>query len=153
VCGALRVALDDVVNPDHRAFGSGRRAITREGEAIRFQSGPYDYAVHASELSQKGMVPLAIRVRARAVEEFDHWSRHDGEEFVYVLDGAIMVHTEIYAPFRLDKGESAYFDSTMAHIYVAVGPGDAQVLSVSYDPHGGRRPVERFLNPAAAAVK
>jgi len=40
-------------------------------------------------------------------------SQHRGEEFVYVLSGAIEVHTEHYAPFRLEQGESAYFDSSM----------------------------------------
>lgn len=97
------------------------------------------------------MVPLEIRIRARSVEEFDHWSRHRGEEFVFVLSGAIEVHTEIYSPFRLNARESAYFDSSMAHLYVSVSDDDAQVLSVSFDPDQGRG-IAVFLNPSAQAV-
>jgi len=80
------------------------------------------------------MVPLEILVRARSVDEFDHWSQHRGEEFVYVLSGAIEIHTEHYAPFRLEQGESAYFDSSMRHVYITVSKDEARVLSVSHDP-------------------
>jgi len=66
-----------------------------------------------------------------------------------MISGAIEVHTEIYAPLRLEAGESAYFDSGMGHVYVSVSSADAHVLSVSYDPQSGRGTVDRFLNPAA----
>jgi uncharacterized cupin superfamily protein len=95
------------------------------------------------------MVPLVLKVRARAVEEFDHWSQHNGEEFVYVLSGAVEIHTEFYAPFRLNQGESAYFDSSMPHVYVSIGKDDANVLSVSFDPNQGRTPISKFMNAAA----
>ncbi|QRG08694.1 cupin domain-containing protein [Xanthobacter dioxanivorans] len=91
-------------------------------------------------------------MRARSVEEFDHWSQHNGEEFVYVLSGAIEVHTEFYAPFRLEAGESAYFDSSMAHLYVSVTQEDARVLSVSYDPEQGKRHVSAFMNASARPI-
>jgi transcriptional regulator with XRE-family HTH domain len=146
ICDGLSISLEDLVNPAHRVFTSGRRAVTRLGEPIRFESGQYDYQVHASELSRKSMVPFEMTVRARKPDEFDHWSRHDGEEFVYVMNGAIMVHTEIYAPFRLSKGESAYFDSGMGHIYVSVSKEDAQILSICYDPQSGRGDVQEFMS-------
>ena len=96
------------------------------------------------------MVPLEMRIRARSKEEFDHWSQHDGEEYVYVIAGEIEVNTDHYSPFRLKKGESAYFDSGMKHVYVSTGRTDAHILSVSYSPHAtGRTGIAGFLNPAA----
>lgn len=149
----LHISLEDFVRPGEKSVVSGRKTVTREGEGVFFTSGQYDYKAHATELSRKGMVPLELRIRARSVEEFDHWSRHNGEEFVYVLSGAIEIHTEHYAPFRLDHGESAYFDSGMAHLYISVSNDDAMVLSVSYDPEQGKERLAYFMNPAARPMQ
>ena len=56
--------------------------------------------------------------------------RHPGEEYLYVLEGTLEFHTEIYAPVRLEKGDSVYFDSGIAHAYVAVGSKPCRVLSM-----------------------
>jgi uncharacterized cupin superfamily protein len=90
-------------------------------------------------------------VHARSVEEFDHWSQHRGEEFVYVLFGAIEIHSEHYAPFRLDCGESAYFDSSMRHLYISVSPDTARVLSVSHDP-GAPADISHMMNSGVRPV-
>lgn len=148
ICDGLGVSIEDFVRPGAKNVVSGRKTTTRRGEGDHFTSGQYDYRAHASELSRKAMVPLEILVRARSIEEFDHWSQHRGEEFVYVLSGAIEVHTEHYAPFRLERGESAYFDSSMRHLYVAVGKDDARVLSVSHDP-GAPEDISHFMNSSA----
>jgi transcriptional regulator with XRE-family HTH domain len=151
ICDGLGVSIEDFVHPGEKNVVSGRKTTTREGEGDHFTSGQYDYRAHASELSRKAMVPLEILVRARSVEEFDHWSQHRGEEFVYVLSGAIEVHTEHYAPFRLERGESAYFDSSMRHLYVSVSKDFARVLSVSHDP-GSREHISHFMNPSTRQV-
>ncbi|MCC6826807.1 MAG: helix-turn-helix transcriptional regulator [Novosphingobium sp.] len=150
LCDALGVGLEDIVSPGEKSQLSGRKTTTRAGEGDHFQSDQYDYRVHASEISRKAMVPLEMVVRARTVEEFDHWSEHKGEEFVYVLSGAIEIHTEHYTPFRLAAGESAYFDSGMKHVYLCVGEGDARVLSVSHDPASAQRAdVAQYMSPGS----
>ncbi len=151
ICDGLGVTIEDFVRPGTKSVVSGRKTTTRRGEGDYFTSGQYEYRAHASELSRKGMVPLEIVVHARSVEEFDHWSQHRGEEFVYVLSGAIEVHTEHYAPFRLERGESAYFDSSMRHLYVTVSKEDAKVLSVSHDP-GAPEGIAQFMNSSARSV-
>jgi transcriptional regulator with XRE-family HTH domain len=151
ICDGLDVSIEEFVRPGPAEHVSGRKTVTLVGEGAHFTSGQYDYKAHATELFRKGMVPLEIHVRARAISEFDHWSRHRGEEFVYILSGAIEVHTEAYAPFRLERGESTYFDSGMAHLYITVSEADAHILSVSYDPEQGGK-VAAFMNPSAHSV-
>jgi transcriptional regulator with XRE-family HTH domain len=151
ICDGIGMSIEEFVRPGAKNLVSGRKTTTRQGEGDYFTSGQYDYRAHASELSHKAMVPLEIRVSARAVDEFDHWSQHRGEEFVYVLSGAIEVHTEHYAAFRLERGESAYFDSSMRHLYISVSREDARVLSVSHDP-GSPEHISNFMNPAARQV-
>ena len=152
ICDGLGVSIEDFMRPGAKSVVSGRKTTTCATEGDYFTSGQYDYRAHASELSRKAMVPLEIRVRARSVDEFDHWSQHRGEEFVYVLSGAIEIHTEHYAPFRLERGESGYFDSSMRHLYISVSREDARVLSVSHDP-GSPEHISNFMNPAARQVE
>jgi transcriptional regulator with XRE-family HTH domain len=156
ICDGLDLAIEELVASERSQSAAhqmlGRKTTTLQGEGARFTSGQYDYVAHATELSRKGMVPLVLRVRARSVDEFDHWSRHNGEEFVFVLSGAIEIHSEHYAPFLLKQGESAYFDSSMAHLYVSTSGEDAHVLSVSFDPKQGQKPVSAFMNAAARPV-
>ena len=74
------------------------------------------------------MTPLIERVRVGNGDAGDGMISHGGEEFVYVLSGAIEVHTEHYQPVRLEEGDSVYLDSTMAHTYAAA---DGQVSDIS----------------------
>jgi transcriptional regulator with XRE-family HTH domain len=78
ICDGLGISIEDFVHPGEKNVVCGRKTTTREGEGDHFTSGQYDYRAHASELSRKAMVPLQISVRARSVEEFDHWSQHRG---------------------------------------------------------------------------
>ena len=87
ICDGVGIPVEQFVKPGPKTGVYGRKTVTRLGEAIPFSSVQYDYLAHSSELSYKNMVPLEMRVRARSKEEFDHWSQHDGEEFVYVIAG------------------------------------------------------------------
>jgi uncharacterized cupin superfamily protein len=60
--------------------------------------------------------------------------RHPGEEFVYVLEGILELHTEMYTPARLEAGDSVYFDSGMRHAYIAVGDAPCRILSICTTP-------------------
>ena len=56
--------------------------------------------------------------------------RHQGEEFLYVLQGTVEVLSEFYEPITLRAGESIYIDSSMAHNVRAVGSKAARVLNI-----------------------
>ena len=47
-----------------------------------------------------------------------------------VLEGTVDFCTELYAPARLETGDSVYFDSGMGHAYLRVGDKPAKVLSI-----------------------
>src|SRR3546814_8436462 len=66
-----------------------------------------------------------------SASEFGELVHHQGEEFIYVLEGRIEVHSEFYDPVTLDVGEGIYIDSSMGHAYVvADGFEEALVLGV-----------------------
>jgi len=59
-------------------------------------------------------------------------SSHEGEEFIYVLEGIVTVHygNEV---FELQKGDSIYLDSIVNHL-VTTNTGKARILGIVYVP-------------------
>lgn len=114
---------------------TGRRVVTRGGEGDVYQTTQYTYEMLCNDLANKQFVPLLTRIERRTIEEFGPLSRHPGEEFVYVLEGEITLHTDFYEPLVLHKGDSAYFDSTMGHAIVAPS-GPAQILWIATSSDG-----------------
>lgn len=112
--------------------GDGRLTITRNGQALNFSNAMYDYAVHSGELRRKHMIPLIMEIKARTLEEITNWSSHEGEEFIYVFSGKILLYTEYYEPCALSAGESAYIDSKMQHGFLNRGKSRACILSICF---------------------
>jgi transcriptional regulator with XRE-family HTH domain len=59
-------------------------------------------------------------------------SSHEGEEFIFVMEGKITVAygTDV---FELEKGDSIYLDSIVEHLVTTTGP-KARILGVVYVP-------------------
>ena len=66
------------------------------------------------ELRRKRMIPVLTRIRARSVAEFGELVHHSGEEYIYVIEGRVEIHTEFYDPITLEAGESIYIIRTWA---------------------------------------
>lgn len=110
---------------------TARRSVGRVDRAIRVNTKNYDYYYLCPELRRKRMIPVLTRIRARSVAEFGELVHHSGEEYIYVIEGRVEIHTEFYDPIVLDAGESIYIDSNMGHAYVAAeGCEEAMVLGV-----------------------
>ena len=115
---------------------TARRSIGRVERAIRVTTPNYDYHYLCPELRRKRIIPILTRIRAKSVEEFGDLVHHSGEEFIYVLEGKIEVHTEFYDPVVLEQGESIYIDSNMGHAYLAAeGCDEAVVLGICSSPN------------------
>ena len=108
----------------------GRRSITRAGEGLAVETENYSHLYPGADLLNKHLVPIIAEPHARSLAEFGELVRHPGEEFVYILEGTVDLHTDLYAPARLEAGDSMYFDSGMGHAYIAVGLKRCRVLSI-----------------------
>ena len=131
IMGSLSLTLDELTGTRRApAPATGRRAVNPAGSALRIPSINRNYELFATELRQKRMVPMITTVDVRRVEDWGPLSRHDGEEWIYVLSGSIALHTEFYAPLIMKAGDSVYIDSGMGHAMVALDEAQARVLSV-----------------------
>jgi transcriptional regulator with XRE-family HTH domain len=106
---------------------TARRSIARLDDAIRVTTPNYDYYYLCPELRRKRMIPVLTKVRAKSLEEFGALVRHSGEEYIHVIEGRILVHTEFYDPIELAAGQGVYIDSNMGHAYITA-PGCDQAL-------------------------
>ena len=127
----LKISVPQLFTPPSRDQVNGRMAVTRAGAGQEHATATYEHALLAESLTRKKMLPYRARVRARRMEEFDGWVRHDGEEFLYVLTGVVRLYTEFYEPIEMRRGDSAYYDASMGHNVVSVSDEDATILWVT----------------------
>ncbi len=127
----LGIDVPQLFTPAPAHAVSGRRALTRVGEGAPHPTATYEHEILAGELTAKRMLPYKTTIRARGFADFDGWVRHEGEEFLLVLSGAVRFFTEHYAPVDLQAGDSAYYDAAMGHCVVSISPEDAVILWVT----------------------
>ena len=140
----------DAVQPTVATF-SGRRSIARVGDGSAVETPEYGYLYPVADLLHKRFVPIIIEAKARTIDEFGELSHHEGEEYIYVLEGAVDMYSDLYAPTRLHAGESIYFDSGMGHAFIATAPGPCRFLSICSHPENPRA-AYAVAEPAIAPV-
>ncbi|WP_373797647.1 helix-turn-helix domain-containing protein [Achromobacter insuavis] len=131
IAAGLELDVAELFTASDAHMGTGRRSLSRQGEGRQYETPYYDHRLLCTALSHKRMMPFHTRVKARSFDEFQDWTRHGGEEFVYVLEGEVELYTEFYEPARLKAGESFYIDSRMGHRVISLSKQDALVLWVS----------------------
>jgi transcriptional regulator with XRE-family HTH domain len=63
---------------------------------------------------------------------------HEGEEFLYVLEGQITVEVGSRPSTALDPGDSVWYAATLPHRWKRIGEGPARILVVSATVPGRR---------------
>ena len=78
------------------------------------------------------MEPFIVEIEPSSLPDYK-LSSHEGEEFIFVLDGSVEINygKEIYL---LNQGDSIYLDSIVAHNVHAGGDAPAKILAVIYYP-------------------
>ncbi len=89
----------------------------------------YEYESLAPHKKDRHMEPFLVTLEAAETEE--ERSAHDGQEFIFVLQGQMEVRLgeEIHI---LDPGDAIYYDSTVPHLVKAYGKKTTKILAVLY---------------------
>ena len=127
----LAISVPQLFTPPSKTQVNGRLALTKSGEGQAHATATYEHELLGGGLRTKQMLPYRATIRARSMEDFDGWVRHDGEEFLYVLTGIVRLYTEFYEPVDLKRGDSAYYDATMGHNVISLSEEDATLLWVT----------------------
>jgi transcriptional regulator with XRE-family HTH domain len=109
-----------------------RRVISRYTSTQGDQYG-YTYESLAPDKKDRHMEPFMVTlVPSKAKKEV---STHAGQEFIYVLEGAMEVTLEDYSDV-LYPGDSIYYDSTIPHLVRCHGDKKTVILAVLYTTNG-----------------
>jgi transcriptional regulator with XRE-family HTH domain len=95
----------------------------------REESGYY-YEALAYKKPKKYMEPFLVEFKRKRAEKLSYFS-HEGEEFIYLLEGRLEFRTEDQH-YLLYPGDSLYFESSIPHAYRALGRRNAKALTVVY---------------------
>jgi len=104
-----------------------RRPVSRYGERRSERHG-YSYESLAPEKANRLMEPFIVTLLPTDVEET---STHDGQEFLFVLEGQMMARVGDQTEF-LGPGDAIYYDSSQPHLVRCVGGGATKILAVLY---------------------
>ncbi len=132
----LSKALDSAVGRLVSGTGSKMYSITRKNERKQIarsssktsKKNVYSYMSLAPEVQGRHMEALIVQLEK--TEEKEN-SIHNGEEFVFVLDGVVNL-TIGKETYDLDPGDSAYYLSTTSH-YITAKTDKATILAVLYE--------------------
>jgi transcriptional regulator with XRE-family HTH domain len=127
----LGTFLDDV--------GGAGPVVSRAGEATEVmrapgQASPSEGVLSFFSLAQgkadRSMEPFIVDVRpSQGGDPLP--STHEGEEFIFVLEGSVEVRYGSET-IRLGAGDSVYYDSIVPHLVISEAP--ARILAVIYAP-------------------
>ncbi len=131
----LSKALDSAFSRLVSGAGSRVYSVTRKHERkpVSRSTSPmgrnlYKYQSLAPEVQGRHMEALIVDLEENPERET---SVHDGEEFIYVLEGTVLAQID-QDEFELDPGDSVYYLSTTPHL-VAAKTGRARILAVLYE--------------------
>jgi len=90
----------------------------------------YRYRSLAPGLRHKQIEPFLVEFELKEWDD-SHFYNHEGEEFLYILDGELEFHygDEV---MRLLPGDSIFYDSATPHGYLSIGAVKARAVAVLY---------------------
>jgi transcriptional regulator with XRE-family HTH domain len=119
---------------DGQPVNTGRRSVNRAGDGQLLDTPMQSLRYLSVDLTHKQFAPIIGEIKARSLQDAGEFHRHAGEEFIFVVSGELELHSESYTPLHLQAGDSVYFDSSMAHAYVARSKERCRILSVCTAP-------------------
>ncbi|UCF30441.1 MAG: cupin domain-containing protein [bacterium] len=134
----LAQALDTQVgdffgdSPDHPftiVRSDEREVVSRVASRSGVNLG-YAYESLGFGMRDRSMEPFVVTLEPVAIRE-KHLSVHEGEEFIYVLEGRMSVRLEEHTDV-LEAGDSIYFRCTTPHHITCEGNEPAKILAVIF---------------------
>ncbi|HOK06000.1 MAG TPA: XRE family transcriptional regulator [Syntrophales bacterium] len=119
--------------------GGGKISLTRKGERIRIKKRPHhhegevDYIYESLEPHRpdKHMEPLFVEFQPLETGDLV-FSSHDGEEFVYLLEGRLEFRTDDRVEI-LEEGDALYFESDINHAFRGLDGKAARAVVVVWN--------------------
>ena len=127
--------------------GKSDKVVYFSGDENKTENSNLEFYSLAAGKSDRNMEPFIIDFKVDA-EESHELSSHEGEEFLYVLEGTIEIEAPVgYQKYEgtieviygqnnyvLETGDSIYYDSIVSHHVHSSNDETAKILAVIYTP-------------------
>jgi len=132
ICEALEIKLPELYKD---------LALTKKEIEVQTKKNRTDVFVHdrsstsemlASKALNKKMMPIMVKINKGGATHKEE-TRPGVEKFIYVLDGKLdaIIGDQRY---NLSKGDTLYFDASLAHQFKNTGAGESRLISVISPP-------------------
>ena len=118
--------MDDQFQPDPIVV---KRQARVEETSAKAADGHYHYFPLGKGKTDRHMEPMFIRIMP---DESHCTSSHEGEEFIVVVSGKILVKYGKEETL-IEEGDSVYFNAVVPH-YIGAVDGPAEIYAVLYAP-------------------
>jgi quercetin dioxygenase-like cupin family protein/ribosome-binding protein aMBF1 (putative translation factor) len=105
-----------------------RKLISRY-DSKKSQTYGYEFISLSPHKKDRHMEPFLVTLEPSDIEE--ERSTHDGQEFIYVLEGTMEVRLG-KETHLLEPGDAIYYDSTVPHLVKCSGKDKTKILAVLY---------------------
>jgi transcriptional regulator with XRE-family HTH domain len=131
IAGALGIEVTHFFEKNSEPLIDTRISIqkNKQGPVIKATSqlSGYDYEVLSADKPGKNMEPFIIHAPAEITKMY----AHEGEEFMYVLEGRLeFIYGE--TTYILEQGDNVYFDSCVPHSGKSLGDVKTRILVIIY---------------------
>lgn len=135
IANALQIDIAELFAPVQEPVPYRKMTISRHDEQnprkIVGTKHGYIYDDLALQKKGKNMEPFLVTVGFERKVDIHKDFRHEGEEFLYVLEGKMEFYYDGES-YILEKGDSIYFDAEVPHSGKSLGNEKAKALIVIY---------------------
>ncbi len=130
---ALDLTIDHLISgeegEDYTIVRKDDRKVISRYDATREKHYGYEYESLAPHKTDKHMEPFLVTLEPS--ETAEERSTHDGQEFIFVLQGKMEVRLRENIHL-LEPGDSIYYDSTVPHLVKCHRQETTKILAVLY---------------------
>ena len=129
------IQISKALTVDSGAFLSKEDATTarkRKAESLKKREKAYSYRTLTPDAAHKHMKAFLVTIDPKSDLEGAEY-HHEGEEFVYVLDGRVNIQVG-QKKHELRKGHTLHFNSGIVHKLNNPGTKKTELLVVVYTP-------------------
>ena len=128
ICAALDIdpGLSILQQASATPAPSARRVVVRKGEGESCSYGEHAAKVGGQDLLSKSFTPITLTLHASDGRR----QTLPGEVYLLVLSGTALLHTDIYAPLKLNGGDAIFFDGSTEHRLHAASHDPCTVLMI-----------------------
>ncbi len=136
VSRALKMDLSDLFKAPRDQNESGMDILVgRASRTVTYHAHRYEYGMLASEWINKKMTPMHGRVLSGEPRDATDFSQHEGEEFIFVIEGQLTMQFQDGRRHVLQARDSIYFKSNLGHLYLCEHGESVEILVVCVNNH------------------